>query len=334
MSGVRLFSHVNLAKETVRGTPVAPSRQGYFDVEGSFSEDLGIDYHEGENRATRTRIAHATQTREMVGVKLATTNGVPYDLLPYAWAGMAGNKTGTGGAADKVWDNSPAQTGSNAPDSFTLDVGDDVQNWRLQYTMWQTIKLAASVGGLTSLELAGFAQRAIKTAAAAPAANTAIKIPGSLWTLKFAASIAGLAGAAVQTNTMRDWEATFQTGVTAQDYQDGNLYFGQHQESLDISGSFAMTVDSLAATVTEFYDKLKTNPPTMSFIRLKATGPVLGGTFYSAAFDMPVIYETVDPLGGEQDGVNLYKVTGRLALDGVSAKSLQNVLTTCSIAAL
>lgn len=332
MAGVRLFSRINIAKETVRGTPVAPTRQLYGDYEGSFDEDLALDFHEGENRATRTRIAHATQTREAVAVKIATTNGVPFDLLPYAFACLNGGETGAGAGADKTWAQDPAMTGSNNPDSFTLDVGDDVQNWRLQYVMWQTIKLSASQGGLTQLELNGFAQRAIKTTAAAPAANTAVKIPGSLWTMKFASSIAGLTAASVQLNLLRDWEIEINTGLTPQFYQDGNLYFGQHQESLDIAGSIAMTVDSTAGSVTEFYDKWKAQ--TMSFLRYRATGPALGGSAYQASLDVPVIYEKVDPLGGEQDGVNLHKITGRLALDSVSAKSIQGLSTICSIAAL
>jgi hypothetical protein len=313
---------------------VAPTRQLYGDYEGSFKEDLGLEFHEGENRGQRTRVQHATQTREMVAVKFASTNGVPYDILPIFFAALNGTALGVGAGADKTWTQDPLMTVSNAPKSFTLDVGDDVQNWRLQYVMWQSIKLAGSAGGLTSIEVNGFAQRAIKAAAAVPAANQAIKIPGSLWTLKFAATAAGLTGAAVQANLLRDWEMTVNTGLTAQDYADGNLYFGQHQESLDISGQIALTVDNTAGVITEFYDKYKANPPTLSFLRLRATGPVLGASNYQAGFDFPAFYDDVEPLGGEQDGVNLVKVSGKLANDVTTAKSLQSLITVCSIAAL
>jgi hypothetical protein len=200
--------------------------------------------------------------------------------------------------------------------------------------MWQTIKLSASAGGLTQIEVSGFAQRAVKTVAATPAANQAIKIPGSLWTLNFATTAAGLAGAAVQTNLLRDWEMTVNTGLTAQDYADGNLFFGQHQESNSIDGSIALTVDNTAGVITEFYDKYKGNPPTLSFLRLRATGPALGGSNYQAGFDFPAFYDDVDPLGGEQDGVNLVKVSGKLANDVTSAKSLQSIITVCSLTAL
>jgi len=334
MAGVRLFSRINIATEAVRGTPIAPTRQLYGDYEGSFKEDLGLDFHEGENRGQRTRIQHATQTKEMVAVSFKSTNGVPYDVLPIFFSALNGTATAVGAGADKTWTQDPVMAATNSPKSFTLDVGDDVQNWRLQYVMWQTIKLAGSAGGLTSIEVSGFAQKAVKTAAAAVAANQAIKIPGSLWTLKFAGTAAGLAGAAVQTNLMRDWEATINTGLTAQDYADGTLQFSQHQESLDIGGSGVMTVDHTAGAITEFYDKYHSNPPTLSFLRFRATGPALGGSAYQAGFDLPVFYSDTDPLGGEQDGVNLMKVPFVIANDVTSAKSIQSVVTVCSLTAL
>ena len=68
-------------------------------------------------------------------------------------------------------------------------------------------------------------------------------------------------------------------------------------------------------------------------MRLKAQGPVLGGSFYSCQIDLPVLYEVPEPIGAEDDGVNLYKVNARLAYDPTSAFSIQGVLVN-SIAAL
>jgi Tfp pilus assembly protein PilX len=67
--------------------------------------------------------------------------------------------------------------------------------------------------------------------------------------------------------------------------------------------------------VSEFYDKAVAD--TMDFIRLKATGPVLGGSFYSAQIDMPVLYDIPEIISGESgaDGINLYKVNAHGADD-------------------
>jgi len=65
--------------------------------------------------------------------------------------------------------------------------------------------------------------------------------------------------------------------------------------------------------VTEFYDKAIAG--TMSFLRLKATGPALGGSNYSASIDMPVLYDVPEIIASDDDGVNLYKVKAHGADD-------------------
>jgi hypothetical protein len=181
--------------------------------------------------------------------------------------------------------------------------------------MVKSFKIAAALGDVTTLDMEGFAQRAVKVAKAAPAANTAVKIPGDLWTIKQAANIAGLAGASIITNWLLAWELEIMTGLRWRHYMDGNLYGAQHVET-DIAWKLQMTVESTAQAVSEFYDKAVAD--TMSFLRLKATGPVLGGTFYSAQIDMPVLYEEPDIISAEDDGINLYKVTAHGADDGVN----------------
>jgi hypothetical protein len=121
----------------------------------------------------------------------------------------------------------------------------------------------------------------------------------------------------VITNFLVDWELEVMTGLVSEHYMDGNLYFGQHVES-DISAKLTMTVESTAQAVSEFYDKAKAG--TMSFLRLKATGPVIPTTAvnYSAQVDMPVLYEMPQVITEERDGINLYRVTARLADDGTN----------------
>lgn len=314
MPGTQIFTYVNFGKETVRGTPVAPTRQFYDDGVGALLFDFGQNFHESENTGRRYRTRRVTRMTEDVALKFATSSGVGYDDLVIPFSQIAGGKTGVGGAADKTWTFTPSATAANNPESYSVDVGDDVQNWRCQYTMLTDFKLSAGTGDVTQLEMNGFAQRAVKTTKATPAINAAIKIPGDLWTIKFAASIAGLGAASIVTNFLQSFELEVQTGLRWRHYLDGNLYGSQHVET-DIAWTLTMTVESTAQAVSEFYDKAAAD--TMDFIRLKATGPVLGGTNYSAQIDMPVLYEEPEPISGESgsDGINLYKVVAHGADD-------------------
>lgn len=329
MPGTQIFTYANVGKETVRGTPVAPTRQMFGEGTGVLDVDPNLNFHETENSGIRARIRRATQQSEDVSLALRLP-AVSYDDLVVPVSQLKGGLTGAGGAADKTWTCAPNMTSANSPESYSIDVGDDTQNFRVQYGMMRSFKLSAALGDVTSLETDWFGQRAIKTAKASPALNSAPKIPGSLWTLKTAATAAGLPGASVQSNALIDWELEVQTGLKWEHYMDGNLYGSQHVET-DISGSLSMTVESTSYAISEFYDKWLAQ--TMDFVRLKATGPTLGGTNYSAQIDAPVIFSKVEPISAERDGINLYKVTANLAYDATLANIVSIVLVN-SLAAL
>lgn len=323
MAGTQIFTYVNMGKETTRGTPVAPTRKMYGEGTGVLTVDAGLNFHEGENRGVRTRIARATQTTEDVSISFRSVSGIGYDDLLIPFTQLKGGVAAVGATADRTWTYTPSMTAANAPEAWSVDIGDDVQNWRCQYAMARSFKLSAAMGDLTSLEMDMFAQRAVKGAKATPADNNAVKIPGDLWTVKFAASIAGLPGATASANFLQAWELDVTTGLLMRHYMDGNLYAGQHLET-DISATLSLTVESTALAVSEFFDKSLAQ--TLDFVRLKAIGPVLGGSFYSAQIDLPILWEVPAPIDSEDNGVNLWKITGRLAYDPTSTASISAVI--------
>lgn len=330
MPGTQIFTYANVGKETVRGTPVAPTRKLYVEGTGVLDVQPALSFHEAENRGVRTRIARATQQSEDVNLSMKFADGVGYDDLVVPFSQLKGGVTGVGGAADKTWTFTPSMTAANAPEAYSIDVGDDTQNFRCQYSMLRSFTIGAALGELTTLSMDWFAQRAIKTAKATPSDNSAIKIPGDLWTIKFAGTAAGLPGASISTNFLIDWQLEVMTGLRNRHYLDGNLYFGQHVET-DISAKLTMTVESTALAVSEFYDKWLAQ--TLDFIRLKATGPALGGSNYSAQIDLPVLFSSVKPIGSETEGVNLYEVEANVAYDPGSVASIAPVIVN-SLAAL
>lgn len=315
MPGTQIFTYANFGKETVRGTPVAPTRQVYVEGTGILVPDFGQNFHEAENTGRRYRTRRVTRQTEDVSLNIRTSSGVSYDDLVIPFSQIAGGKTGVGAGADKTWTFTPSATAANSPESYSVDVGDDVQNWRCQYAMARSFRISAGLGDVTQMEMDMFAQRAVKTAKASPGTNTGVKIPGDLWTIKFAANIAGLGAASVQTNFLVGFELEVMTGLRWRHYMDGNLYGAQHVET-DIAWTLQMTVESTALAISEFYDKAAAD--TMDFLRLKATGPALGSTNYSAQIDMPVLYEEPEIIAQDDDGVNLYNVTARGADDGTN----------------
>ena len=315
MPGTQVFSYVNYKAEAVHGTPVAPTRQLYVDCTGVLTPRFGLNFHTGENTGRRYRTRRATQTTEDWDLSIKTSEGVSFDDLILLLAALKGGLSGVGAGGDKTWTGTPSATAANDPTSWTMDIGDDIQNWRAQWVQPRSLKLSAELGELTQLEMECYAQRAIKVAKATPGVNVGVKIPGDLWTFKFASAIAGLAGASVVPNFVKEWELELGTGLIPDHTMDGNLWFGQAVET-DISGTLTMTVESTALAVSEFYDKAAAQ--TMAAVRLRAQGPVLGGSFYSAQIDFPILYDEPSILDSETDGINLYKISGHLADDGTN----------------
>ena len=331
MAGIEVFTRVNLGKETTKGTAVARTRRWYGAMAGNFDIGDVYNFHETENRGQRTRYNQRVPTllREAPTFKLSDIDGIDYDslVLPFS-VGCKGGLTGAGGAADKTWTITPSETASNALESMSVDVGDDVQNWILDYGMLSRWKLSTTFGEKTHFEGDLFAQQATKGAASAPAETIAPVIPADLWTIKFASAVAGLAGASISTNFLRSWSFEYMSGIKPRWYADGTTAMGQHVET-DIAGTLTLEVESTALAVSEFVDKYRAG--TLDCVRLKAQGPVLGGTFYSLQIDIPLYWDSVVPVASVDDGVNLYTVTGHKAYDATNSFSMVLV---CSLAAI
>jgi len=315
MPGTQVFTYVNYGKETTRGTPVAPTRQLYAEGTGMMTPVYGQNFHETENTGRRYRTRRVTRTTQDVDIHIATPAGVSFDDLVLPFSQIKGAATGTGAGADKTWTFTPSATAANNPEAYSFDIGDDIQNWRCQYTQFRSFRLIAGLGDVTQLEMDGYAQREVKTAKASPAINTSVKIPSDLWTIKFAANIAGLGAASVVTNFLIGFELEVITGLKWRHYLDGNLYGSQHVET-DIAWTLNMKVEATAQAVSQFYDKAVAD--TMDFLRLKATGPTLGGSNYSAQIDMPVLYEIPEIIAEEDEGVNIWNVVAHGADDGTN----------------
>ena len=331
MPGVEVYSRINFGKETVKGTAVARTRRFYGVAAGNLAIGDQFAFHEQENRGSRVRIsAHApTLMREIPTLKLADISGIGYDdlVLPFS-VGLQGARTGAGAGADKTWTFTQPSTGNASPESMSVDVGDDTQNYILDYGMLSRWALNTTFGELTHFEGDLFAQQTTKGAASAPAEVNPILIPSDLWTVKFAGTFAGLAGASISTNFLRTWSFEYLTGLKPRWYMDGTTAMGQHVET-DITGNLKLEVESTALAVSEFVDKWRAG--TIDYIRLKAQGPVLGGTFYSLQLDMPVYWDQPQPLASVDDGVNLYTVSARQAFDGTNGLVVTLVNTLAAI---
>lgn len=322
MPGTQLFTYFQLGKESTAGTAVAATRMMYPDGTGLWGLDRMRTRHDSANRGTRTNVTHSTQQGVTMRIPFSTAPdvGVSFDELIYPFCQLKGGVTGSGAGADKTWTFTPSQTGANSQEAFTIEVGDDIQNYEAEYCQASDWTLSFGVDDLTQLQMNWFGRQSTKSTKSSVTANNGVKIPGYLWTVKFATAQSGLAGASIVSNFLVGASLNVTTGLVPRKYNDGNAYFGQSVEAAPLRGTLTMQVESTAQAVSQFYDKAASD--TNDFIRLKATGPSLGSTNYSAQIDMCVSYDDPEIIGAESDGVNLYNITAQLMYDPTWANSI------------
>jgi hypothetical protein len=195
----------------------------------------------------------------------------------------------------------------------------------LNYCLPTTLSLAADRSGLTSLTATLFAQN-VAVSTAVPAAATAVPsskfLSGRLW--QVATGTALNSGTFTSYNYALDFGLTINTGITRQAYLAGTTVFSTHAESAPFGGELTMTVQSNKAANDEWFTALG----TQKFVRLSWTDGTNTATIYTS-----IIVSDVAPIAGNEDGLTTMSITGTLAYDSVSAKTIQVVINN-SIAAL
>ena len=331
MPGVIPLSGLQIGVETVAGTGVATTYEMYPDNTGYIDPGYSFSMHEGAQRGTYSNITHNTKMTEAptVSYRSESTHGTTFDELVVPFSFLLGAQTGTGTDDDKTWTFTPAQT-SHTFDTYTLNAFDATQCYEVDYGVATGFSLSAGFDDLTQLSMDLVGQGIAKTSVDAVSANNAVKIPSSTWSVKYAAAQASLSGASILANTLRSFSLDIDTGLRPRWYGDATYGFGQVVASENLGGTLQMTWDSTADAVTQYDNHVA---GTVSFFSLINTGPTLGGSNYSASIDLAVLWDSVEPIGSESDGVIEYNMTGSLVYDVTWTNSIVATIVN-SIAAL
>jgi hypothetical protein len=332
MSGARLLSYFQIGKETAKGTSVAATRRFHPSLDSAFKVDWMPTFHDSRTTGYRTPISYETQMGTMVNISFSTPDdtGVAFDELPFFFHFPGGGTAGTGSTA-VTWTLAAGGTSAGSALSYTIEYGDDVQEYEAEYCFPTTVSMSAAVGGLTQISAEFVGRQSTKSTKTSLSAVDPVRIPGYLWKPRFATAQSGLSGASDVSNFLKSWDAQWTTGLLPSKYMDGNAYFGQNQEKAPVRGTVHLVVASNSTAVSQFYDKGAAG--TVDFVQLKATGPTLGGSNYSAQLQFAVIYREVTPISGDDEGENLYDVQAEIVADSTWGQSIGGTVV-CNLATL
>jgi len=322
-AGNILFSKLVAFKEATAGTiPTLTSGGRKLLVTPTGAITTGTTIELGADRSVALRNPMISTTGVVVSAEptvSATVPAISVGELPI-WLSMTKTVAASGTAAPYTWDYDYSMTTANSPTTYTLVATDGQQQYALNYTLAESLTLAADRSGLTSLSANLFSQSIAKNSATL--ADTVPASPfmaGRLWTAYQSGTVFPGTASGTALTYLLDFSLDWNAGITKQAYLNGTAVFSTHAESAPFTGTLTMTVSSTSSAVSTWYDAYQAATPVG--VRLNWTN----GTQSVNVMTMIVPTE-VQPMAGAEDGLTTYSVTGTLVYDPTSAKSLRVIV--------
>ena len=329
--GERFFSKIQYGKESTRGTAVAADTIWTGQV-GAMTSDRQIVYPV-EQFGVRAESNRSIIGQRLVTDVLSSEHGTFQQLPVLFGCGLKGGVTAVEqntGSGDYLWDFTPSLTAANAPDSLTIEKGDDTQAWEAEYCMVERITISGQVqqdnsASPVAIEAAFFGRQWTETsftgAISLPNAEPLVGILSQLYIDTAWSSV----GSTEKTSLLRDFSIEILTGVHPKFHGGSARTFDAYEEGL-ISVMANFTFEGNAAADAIWDAK---QAQTYQALRFKLSGSQIGsGDVHSLVIDMSGTWEDVIPLANEDRGNNLHTAVFHSFYDSTGASLLGLTVTT------
>lgn len=249
-----------------------------------------------------------------------------FQLMPIFFSmGIKGNITPveqTSGEADWLWTFTPSMTALNAPDTGTMELGDDEEQYEVEYMMLEGIRMAGTISqdqgpSVFNVEARYFGrQHTIAAFTGALTIPTTENINAKLVRFFQDTTFAGLGGTE-KTGLLRNFEIDIITGNHPKFHGGANKFFDTHGEGLfRVMIRLTLEGNSDADTI---YDQFKAI--TQTFLQFDVSGGQIGaGDNHQLIFGVGGYWESVTPLGENSGGNNLHSAIFRGTYDPTGAQ--------------
>ncbi len=327
MMGERALSKLQFGIEATAGTavaadtllagaeilPVNPDRSP------SFPEDnLGV-----RARSSRVRLDQYLY-QNSIRIPQSYFQALP-PILSCALKGGITPAEQTGGQGDYLWAFTPSMTASNSLDSMTLEAGDDVQAYEIEYVMYERIRLAGVIAqageeGAVALEADYFGRQVTPTTfTGSISVPSMTDIIAKLSRIYVDTTWAGR-GTTEKSSLLRAWELEILTGVHPKFFGSGNRFFDAHGEGF-IAAMCALTYEGNATADAEF-DSFRAGTKQAVRVEIDSGVQIGSGENHKLTIDLWGAYENVIPLSDEDRGNNLHTAMFHGLYDPTGAQEL------------
>lgn len=332
--GERAFTRFQWGKETTRGTAVAADTWLYA-APIPMTPDRVPQYHQDLSN-TRARTVRDSVFEYLVRNSLRFDADHPpyFQILPMLFScGLIGNITPseqTPSQGDYLWTMTPSLIAANAPDTITLEAGDDVQAYEVEHVMFERYRIAGEiaqdgVGGPVTIEADFFGRQWTAATFTAALSLPTTEIMSAKVTQFFLDTAWSGVGGTEKTGLLRAFDVEILTGVHPKFHGSANRYFSTYGESyIDVMAALTFEGNADADAIWDAF-----NSRALAVARLKMSGGQIGtGVNHSLTLDIGGTWENVIPIASEDRGDNLHTALLHGKYDATGAKMLQVAVST------
>ena len=322
--GQVVFREVQWGKESsaAHGTPVACTRA--LGAECNVPKDRNWQFISDQNgrRAGANRTAVYQYFAD--GITLNFPQGY-FQALPGVFSacikGDITPTTASGGVYTYTYTPIYTSTASNMVDSLTMRVGDDTEQYVMEYVQFRSVVIAGSAGDDAPVTITanGFGRQvtvgAMTSSLTIGTVEPMVANMAQLWVNN---TFAVLGSGSAISQTLVDWNIEVFGGVHPKFFADGARYFSTTgQNDIYLVAAFTFEGNS---TADGYFDLFQAGTARAIRFRLTSgTSYITGTTPYSINIDAYGKFEEVIPLASDRDGNSLHTAIFRSMDDGTNA---------------
>jgi hypothetical protein len=305
--GERMFKKIQFGKElkTAKGTIVPAT--SIFLGDAAVPTDRSYVFPK-YNLALRAEASEAHLYQQLVDSFTLNLDDAYFQALP-ALLSMAikGDITAavhTTGQQDYDWPHTPSLTAGNTPDSFTFEIGDDVQAYALAYVMAKRITIAGAMGQNQGVKVSAecFAKSVVPQAFTAALTLPVIEPMVANKTMLYIDPNWATKGTTLKTGLLRDYSLEILTGLHPKFHGNSLTMDSNGESKIDAMLRLTLEGDSVA---DGYYDAMQARTPYA--IQLKIPGAQIGsGQTHFLKVSLWGVFEEMQPMGSEAGGDNLH----------------------------
>lgn len=302
---------IGIESDLAHGTPVAASKRL---IGGTLRMTPAPEFYmpAEEERGTMAKFKRRETIRD--GTKLTYEGPASFqqiiNFLSCCVLGVDTPTTPDGGTNSRDWTYTPSLTVNtdNVLQSFTLEYGDDQQEYECPYVVGTSLELTMAMNEPWTMKAELIAWPESKSTFTSVAEHTTELILGPKSTIAIDTTWAGLGGTA-KASLLASATIRFPNFFAPVKYADGNNYFSSmvvQPLAAEIEVLFRHDADGEAA-----YDAFRADGGTQQFIRIKTLGSVIETTLYNTlTIDMAVKWTEPPEFFTDLNGENYIRLKG------------------------